>query len=339
MQKPLVSIIVPVYNAQQQLPRCLDSIRAQSWKDLEIILLNDGSSDGSLALCQAAQQQDSRIRVVDKENSGVADTRNAGLALAGGKYVQFVDSDDYLDSDYTELLVCAAEENGADLVIAPYRMVIPPDVVARSELAFNRLQEKLRLPEKEHEPRETETREYTFLPPGVMDREMYARQQLEKPATFFYSVVWNKLYRRELLVKDNIRFPGEVRWSEDLIFNMQYVRAAQVFCAIGTAGYNYVQNQQSICHTQINPASVAANRVQVFRYFKKLYEDLGMYDEAKKQLHKFLFSFSESTWPSGTKQKLMEYLGKTTPEDMLETIEKAAAEMDEKEARSRMQGS
>lgn len=334
MQTPLVSIIVPVYNAQDRIVRCLESIRAQSWTNLEIIVLNDGSTDDSLDLCRAIQAKDKRVLLIDKENSGVADTRNLGLKLAGGEYVQFVDSDDYLDSDYTELLVRAAEENRADLVIAPYRMIIPPDVVTRSELARSRLQEKLHLPETVQEPRSTETREYTFLPAGVMDRAMYARQLLEKPATFYYSVIWNKLYRRRLLVQNEIRFPGEVKWSEDLVFNMEYIRAAEVFCSIDTAGYNYVQNQQSICHTQINPASVAVNRAQVFRYFKKLYEDLGMYEEARKQLYKFLFSFSESTWPSGTLQKLMEYLGKTSQDDMLEAIERAAAEMDEKERQS-----
>ena len=125
MNQPLVSIILPVYNAQNHLARCVGSICAQTYSNIEIIILNDGSKDQSLPVCEEFRAKDPRIVLVDKENSGVADTRNLGLKLAGGKYVQFVDSDDYLDPDFTAALVAAAEEHTADLVIAPYKMVIP----------------------------------------------------------------------------------------------------------------------------------------------------------------------------------------------------------------------
>ncbi len=121
MKQPLVSIILPVYNAQSHLARCLSSICAQSWQNIEVIVLNDGSKDQSLPVCEEFRKKDSRIILVDKANSGVSDTRNLGLKLASGKYVEFVDSDDYLDPDFTERLVAAAEENEADFVIAPTR--------------------------------------------------------------------------------------------------------------------------------------------------------------------------------------------------------------------------
>ena len=126
MEMPLVSIILPVYNAQSHLNRCLGSICAQQYEDLEIIVINDGSKDQSLPVCEEFRKKDSRILLVDKANSGVSDTRNLGLKLASGKYVQFVDSDDYIAPDYTARLVEAAEQSGADLVISPYTMVIPP---------------------------------------------------------------------------------------------------------------------------------------------------------------------------------------------------------------------
>lgn len=109
MNQPLVSIILPVYNAQNHLARCVGSICAQTYSNIEIIILNDGSKDQSLPVCEEFRAKDPRIVLVDKENSGVADTRNLGLKLAGGKYVQFVDSDDYLDPDFTAALVAAAE--------------------------------------------------------------------------------------------------------------------------------------------------------------------------------------------------------------------------------------
>ena len=125
MEMPLVSIIVPVYNAQSHLSRCLESICGQEYKNLELIVINDGSKDKSLPVCEEFRKKDSRILLVDKANSGVSDTRNLGLKLASGKYVQFVDSDDYIDPDFTKHLVEAAEAHHADLVIAPYKMVIP----------------------------------------------------------------------------------------------------------------------------------------------------------------------------------------------------------------------
>ena len=125
MTNPLVSIIVPVYNAQKGLSRCLESICSQTYQELEIIVLNDGSTDDSLAICEQFRAKDPRIVVVDKENEGVSRTRNAGLTLAQGDYIQFADSDDALDPDYTQNLVQAALQHNADLVIAPYWMVIP----------------------------------------------------------------------------------------------------------------------------------------------------------------------------------------------------------------------
>lgn len=132
MNQPLVSIILPVYNAQTHLARCIGSILNQTYRNLELIILNDGSRDQSLPVCEEFRAKDSRIVLVDKDNSGVSDTRNLGLKLAGGQYVQFVDSDDYIDPDFTGHLVAAAEENNADLVIAPYKMVIPAGPPSRS---------------------------------------------------------------------------------------------------------------------------------------------------------------------------------------------------------------
>ncbi len=133
MDQPLVSIILPVYNAQNHLARCIGSILDQTYKNIELIILNDGSRDQSLPVCEEFRARDSRIVLVDKENSGVSDTRNLGLKLAGGEYVQFVDSDDYIDPDFTQHLVEAAEAHHADLVIAPpTRWSSPPGPPSRS---------------------------------------------------------------------------------------------------------------------------------------------------------------------------------------------------------------
>ena len=302
MNQPLVSIILPVYNAQNHLARCVGSICAQTYRNIEIIILNDGSKDQSLPVCEEFRQKDPRILLVDKANSGVSDTRNLGLKLASGKYVEFVDSDDYLDPDFTEHLVAAAEENEADFVIAPYKMVIPAGA-SKPEQVLDKIHDELGVMSVARPP---EVREYGFLPAGVYDKDTFALRLMDKPASYFYSVLWNKLYRHDILTGNDIQFVSEMRWAEDLVFNLRYIQYAERFVAIDKPGYYYVQNPQSICHTQINAATIVQNKLQVFRYYKDLYTRLGMYEEVRPQLYKFLVDIAESTYPSGPFKKAID---------------------------------
>ncbi len=302
MNQSLVSIILPVYNAQSHLARCVGSICAQTYRNIEIIILNDGSKDQSLPVCEEFRQKDPRILLVDKANSGVSDTRNLGLKLASGKYVEFVDSDDYLDPDFTERLVAAAEENEADFVIAPYKMVIPAGA-SKPEQVLDKIQDELGVMSVARPP---EVREYGFLPAGVYDKDTFALRLMDKPASYFYSVLWNKLYRRDILTGNDIQFVSEMRWAEDLVFNLRYIQYAERFVAIDKPGYYYVQNPQSICHTQINAATIVQNKLQVFRYYKDLYTRLGIYEEVRPQLYKFLVDIAESTYPSGPFKKAID---------------------------------
>ena len=302
MNQPLVSIILPVYNAQNHLARCVGSICAQTYRNIEIIILNDGSKDQSLPVCEEFRQKDPRILLVDKANSGVSDTRNLGLKLASGKYVEFVDSDDYLDPDFTERLVAAAEENEADFVIAPYKMVIPAGA-SKPEQVLDKIQDELGVMSVARPP---EVREYGFLPAGVYDKDTFALRLMDKPASYFYSVLWNKLYRRDILTGNDIQFVSEMRWAEDLVFNLRYIQYAERFVAIDKPGYYYVQNPQSISHTQINAATIVQNKLQVFRYYKDLYTRLGIYEEVRPQLYKFLVDIAESTYPSGPFKKAID---------------------------------
>ena len=303
MNQPLVSIILPVYNAQNHLARCVGSICAQTYRNIEVIVVDDASTDGTERLfCEEFRQKDPRILLVDKANSGVSDTRNLGLKLASGKYVEFVDSDDYLDPDFTERLVAAAEENEADFVIAPYKMVIPAGA-SKPEQVLDKIQDELGVMSVARPP---EVREYGFLPAGVYDKDTFALRLMDKPASYFYSVLWNKLYRRDILTGNDIQFVSEMRWAEDLVFNLRYIQYAERFVAIDKPGYYYVQNPQSICHTQINAATIVQNKLQVFRYYKDLYTRLGIYEEVRPQLYKFLVDIAESTYPSGPFKKAID---------------------------------
>ena len=112
----LVSVVVPVYNVQDFLEKCVKSIKAQTYQELEIILVDDGSTDCSNEMCDKFAQEDSRIRVIHKKNGGLSDARNVGAGLAAGKYLFFLDSDDYVDSRLVEKAVGAAEKFDSDIV-------------------------------------------------------------------------------------------------------------------------------------------------------------------------------------------------------------------------------
>lgn len=123
MSKPAISVIVPVYNAQDGIKRCVDSLLNQSFKNFEIIFLNDGSKDNSLNILKDYEVKYSFIRVIDKQNEGVAVTRNKGILLAEGEYIMFMDNDDFVDSDCIETFYQAIHEKRLDLVIGGYKRV------------------------------------------------------------------------------------------------------------------------------------------------------------------------------------------------------------------------
>jgi glycosyltransferase involved in cell wall biosynthesis len=112
-----VSVIIPVYNVEKTLRRCVESILTQTMQDFEIVLVNDGSEDGSGKICDEYKERDNRIKVIHKYNEGLGPTRNAGFALAQGKYIYHCDSDDWIEKNMLEEMVKVAEENNVDMVI------------------------------------------------------------------------------------------------------------------------------------------------------------------------------------------------------------------------------
>ena len=112
MKSELVSFIIPVYNVQKYLSRCLESVLQQTYHNTEILLINDGSQDNSLAICEDYQKKDNRIQIINKENGGVSSARNTGLRIASGKYITFVDADDYVKEIYIETLITDMQKKG-----------------------------------------------------------------------------------------------------------------------------------------------------------------------------------------------------------------------------------
>ncbi len=279
--KPLVSVIVPIYNAKDHIARCVESIRRQTYENLEILLLNDGSEDVSLPVCQMFARVDKRITLIDKANSGVAATRNLGLRCATGEYLQFVDADDTLLPNATELLVDRAQRFAADLVIAHYNRITPAR--ARGE------------GETQRPPRPDKVQTFGFLLEGPMDKQAFAAGLMQEPASFYYGVMWNKLYRADIVhAHDDILCAEDLDWSEDLYFNLSYIRYAEHFYALSTPVYNYYNTPGSAVHTVLNPVNVVTTRAALFSYYKALYEQMGLYEEYKPQIYKYLVAAAES---------------------------------------------
>lgn len=265
IEQPLVSIVVPVYNAAPRLAVCLESLRRQKYKNLEILVLNDGSDDSSMHILNMYAGVDKRILAVHKQNSGVSATRNMGISMAKGVYLQFVDADDYIDENATRLLVEKAEETRADLVLAHYCHVAGDNITVHGFIQDD----------------------------DVMDKSKFARRLMDKPASFYYGVMWNKLYRTEIIQQNHVECQEDVTWSEDLLFNLDYIRYANSFAALKTPIYYYVYNESSILHSQMHPMKFVRGKKELFGYYKKLYEDLGLYEEYKVQIHKYLVSAAE----------------------------------------------
>lgn len=263
MEQPLVSIIVPIYNAALDLVRCLESIKRQRYENLEILLVNDGSNDSSLEICRMYARLDPRIVIIDKENSGVSGTRNVAIERATGKYLQFVDADDNLDLNATRLMVERMEETNSDLLIANYCSISP----------------------------DNKTRVYGFLPPDqTFDKKEFALYLMEEPASFYFGVMWNKLYRRDLIMEYDIRCSEEFSWSEDLLFNLEYIRYAERFCSLRTPVYYYSRGVKHSLSKNVSPKQAITTRTALLTYYKQLYIDLGLYERYRLQILRYLVS-------------------------------------------------
>ncbi len=261
---PLVSIIVPVYNAEKTLERCINSILNQEYRDFELILLDDGSTDTSGMICDACAERDDRIRVLHKENTGVSDTRNRGIAMAKGAYLQFADADDWITPEATRFFVQAAADNGCDLVIADFYRVIGERVSQKGSI------------EEE----------------GILQRADFAVKMMQKPADFYYGVLWNKLYKRSIIKKHRLRMDNAVSWCEDFMFNLEYVRHARTIYAMKVPVYYYVKTKGSLVSQGLNMKKTIQMKRTVFACYNDFYKDVfddTDYEKRKGQVYRFLF--------------------------------------------------
>ena len=215
-----VSVIVPVYNSEAHLAKCLESLTGQTYPHLEIILVDDGSTDSSAELMAGFAAKDERIRVVSQANAGVSRARNVGLASAQGTYVSFVDSDDWLEPETYAEVVTAFEGNDIDFVSFQYFVDDPTQSVPHG------------IDERFH---------------GLQDTVTGLESVLETTNRF----VWTRVFRKELV--GDVRFREDLHWGEDTVFVIDVVRRAKASYLIPHPYYHYVQSTDSATRSKINP--------------------------------------------------------------------------------------
>ena len=266
--QPAVSIIVPVYNAETTLRHCVDSILSQEFTDFELLLVDDGSQDSSGNICEEYAGRDARVRVIHQENSGVSAARNNALDRARGEYLQFLDSDDWITPDATRLLVRTAREHQCDLVIADFYRVIGARVSPKGDIEDD----------------------------GVLTREEYAAHMMENPADFYYGVLWNKLYRRDIVEEHHLRMDPEVSWCEDFLFNLEYILHAERFCALQVPIYYYVKTKGSLANQSMTISRTVKTKLTLFEYYNQFYKrvlDPAEYEKNRLKVYRFLFDAAQ----------------------------------------------
>ena len=227
MENSLISVIVPVYNVEKYLKRCLDSIINQTYDKLEIICVNDGSTDNSLEILKGYKVKDSRIKIITQENQGLSEARNAGLKIASGEYISFIDSDDWIDGYYYESMIAKIYSSNADIVFASMKSMKGNEIVINTnkKQIVNKFYQKVRL--------------------------------------LHNGSVCDKVIKRELFVKNDISFI-KGRYFEDNIVLLQLAFFSKKLVTDNAVSYNYFFNPNSICRKKSVEEEEKRNRDKLF---------------------------------------------------------------------------
>lgn len=271
MQNKKISIIVPLYNAEKYIEQTIEDLIAQTYQNIEIIMINDGSVDKSEDIVRKYAREDDRIKVISIENQGPSKARNVGLNLATGDYIRFVDADDRIPRDSIEqLMQHYLDDSELDLVIGNYRTIPEMGYFTGDK-----------------------------LPTGRVDQTAWVHFFLEHVKTFYFGVPWNKLYRRNIIEEKHIRFREDMNWCEDFLYNIEYFDSVR---------YAYIHNSESgvyqykICDTGIT-LNLKNNMAELERIDRLRYEEAGNFFDRHACLQQF-----EQQWELAELYKRLLYL-------------------------------
>lgn len=246
----LVTVIVPVYNTEQQLERCVRSIQNQTYKTLEILLVDDGSTDQSPTICDRLAKEDSRIRVIHKENGGVSDARNKGLEEAKGDYIAFVDSDDWIEETMISGMLTVAGEHQVSLVVCNYSR-------AAEEKRAGALGEEVQM---------------------LSSKEILQKYLLEDKEIRIPHSVWGKLFARELIGEK--RFPL-IKRTEELLFSTEIFCQAKPCAYVPQAFYHYCDDRVDSLMHDTDAAHTVQTEIPLLLQQIEVIEKAGFMEEAE----------------------------------------------------------
>ncbi|WP_270446860.1 glycosyltransferase family 2 protein [Fusobacterium varium] len=234
-----ISVIVPVYNTEKYIKKCIRSIIEQTLKEIEIIIVNDGSKDKSLEIIKDLMKQDRRIKLINKENEGVSSARNSGIKMAKGKYIQFIDSDDWIEKEFLEKMYDFAEKENVDIVVSDYY-----EDYSNGKIKIKKGKKKSKK--------------------VIFNSKEYLRD-------FFYDddapAMWNKLFKTSLYKDNNIFYPENISIGEDLATIPKLIYFSKKIGYLREAFYHYIQNSQGVINT-----TTGISKVQIFKCFDLLKE-------------------------------------------------------------------
>ena len=257
--QPKVSIIVPVYNVEKYLERCINSLKNQTLRDIEIILVDDSSTDSSLEICNTQAAQDSRIKVIHKVNEGAGKARNAALEIASGEYIGFVDSDDFVEKDMFKTLYEKAVKYNSDLVISGVWFV--------DGNIFSKDGQRIRKSYFNKDTHFESKKELKELKMGIV-----GSKPKDSDDSKYGMSIWKNLFKHEIIKENNITFQSEREmFSEDALFMIDYISCIDKATGIEDAFYNYCRNEDSISKSykkdKLEKSFVFINEVE--KRFKK----------------------------------------------------------------------
>ena len=265
-----VSLIVPVYNGEKSIERCAGSILNQDYPELELILVDDGSRDRSWEIIQAIAAADHRVKAIHQENGGVSSARNRALAEASGAYVQFADVDDWLPMDATKMLVREMEAQSAELVVGDFYRVVDGNVSEKGSIEMG----------------------------GALTLQQYANAMMLSPADLYYGVLWNKLYRRDIIEQYSIRMDENISYSEDMIFNLEYLLHVKSVAILKAPVYYYQYTKGSLVDQSLNLSSTIKMKKSVIGYYNEFFRktfDAPSYQERLPVIYGYLLAVSHDS--------------------------------------------
>lgn len=260
---PKLSIIVPVYNVEKYLDKCLERILNSTYKDFELIVINDGTKDNSEQIITKYldnEEYKDKITYISKENSGLSDTRNLGMSKAKGEYIAFVDSDDYIETTMYETMMNKALEKNYDIVACDVKLVY-----------------------------EDSDKEKVIS--SAYEKDLFNKDEIKQTMLTYYPVVWNKIYKKSLL--EGIEFSKGV-WYEDMEFNLKVYPRINSIGVVKEPLYNYLQRGNSITYTYNDKLyDIITNMDTVIKYYKAQ----GIYEEYKEELEYLYIRYAYATFP------------------------------------------